>query len=385
MPFVIYLLSVAVFAQGTSEFMFAGLLAPIADELGVTVPHAGLLTSSFAVGILAGAPVMAVIARRWPPRRAWTGLLLLFIIAHIVGATTNDFDVLLVTRVVAAVANAGFLAVTLSTVSALVTPAATARALSVVLAGTTLALVAGVPGGAALGVALGWRSALWGVVVLCVPALVAVAVAAPVRATSHGRVALTDEWRALRRPRVMLAVTVTALVNGATFCGFTYLAPVVTGSAAMPAGAVPLVLAAFGIGAFLGVGAAGRIADAHPARLVAVGGALAFLGWVAFASAAHSPVLVIALAVTQGAAGFATGGALIARIMSLASGAPTLSGATATVALNIGAAAGPVLGGIAFAAVPGSGPLAASAALAAVALLLIALGRRALFPTEALR
>jgi len=160
MPLLIVLLAVAVFAQGTSEFMLAGLLPAIADDLAISIPQAGLLTSAFAVGMIVGAPLMAAVSRRWSPRIALSSFLLVFIAMHVLGAVTDDFTVLLITRVVSALTNAGFLAVTLSTVSALVPADRIARTLAVILGGTTLALIAGVPGGAVIGTLLDWRAAL---------------------------------------------------------------------------------------------------------------------------------------------------------------------------------------------------------------------------------
>ncbi|NED09114.1 Cmx/CmrA family chloramphenicol efflux MFS transporter, partial [Streptomyces sp. SID6648] len=70
MPLPLYLLALAVFAMGTSEFMLAGLLPDIASDLDVTVATAGALTSAFAVGMVVGAPLVAALARHWPRRAA---------------------------------------------------------------------------------------------------------------------------------------------------------------------------------------------------------------------------------------------------------------------------------------------------------------------------
>lgn len=146
MPILFYLLAVAVFAQGTSEFVLAGILPSIATDLQVPLSQAGLLTSGFAFGMVIGAPVMAAASRRVSPRWTLSVFLILFIVAHVIGALTDSFSVLLCTRVIAALGNAGFLAVALSMVVRIVPPGRQTRALSVILSGTTLALVAGVAG-----------------------------------------------------------------------------------------------------------------------------------------------------------------------------------------------------------------------------------------------
>ena len=157
MPALLYFLALAVFAQGTSEFVLAGLLTDIAADLGITLTEAGLLTTAFALGMVLGAPAMAILARRFSARTALTSFLIVFVAAHIVGALTDSFPLLLLTRVVAAVANAGFLAVALALIVRIVEPHRQARAVGVVLAGTTLALIAGVPAGAVLGASGGER------------------------------------------------------------------------------------------------------------------------------------------------------------------------------------------------------------------------------------
>lgn len=365
MPPVVLLLAIAVFAQGTSEFMLAGLLPDIAIDLGITVPTAGLLTSAFAVGMIVGAPLMAAIGRRWSPRWTLSSFLLVFIAMHSIGASTDNFSLLLATRVVAALCNAGFLAVALSVVSALVPADRTARALAVILGGTTLALVAGVPGGAAIGALLGWRAAVWGVAIISVPALLAVVVSMPARPTGTIDVgSLRRELGVLRRRSLVRPLLLGALVNGATFCAFTYLAPLATATAGLSTAAVPLVLAVFGVGASIGVWTAGRLADLHAARLLTLGGGALLCGWVVFAGLSDHPAAVFALAFTQGGLSFAVGSTLIAMAMRAAADAPTMSGSYATASLNIGAAVGPLLGGLAYAGTSGAtGPLLVSAAL----------------------
>ena len=108
MPIAVLVLGLGIFAQGTSELMLAGLLPPMAQDLGVSIPHAGLLISAFAVGMLVGAPVLAVLTLRLPRRTALLGFLAVFAAAHVAGALAPGYGVLLVTRVVAAVVYAGF-------------------------------------------------------------------------------------------------------------------------------------------------------------------------------------------------------------------------------------------------------------------------------------
>ncbi|MFV2173234.1 Cmx/CmrA family chloramphenicol efflux MFS transporter [Actinomadura sp. LOL_016] len=371
MPFAVYVLGLAVFAQGTSEFMLAGLLPGIAADLDVSIPAAGLLTSAFAVGMAVGAPLMSLLGRRWPHRRALLAFLLVFVAVHVAGAVTTGYGVLLATRVAAAFANAGFWAVALAAAVGMVPPDARARATSVVVGGVTVACVAGVPAGALLGGHWGWRSAFWAVALVSLPAVAAIA-----RTIPDERPAVPSprrELRVLRDRRVLLALLTNALVQGATFCTFTYLSPLATRVTGLDEAWVPVLLALFGVGSFVGVTLGGRIADAHPTVLVLAGAGSLAAGWTALALAAGNPVAATVLVFVQGMLAFGTGPALITRVLHLAAGAPTLAGGFATAAFNVGAVIGPWLGGLAIGAGLGHrSPAWVSALLMCLALAVLA-------------
>ena len=367
MPFAVYVLALAVFAQGTSEFMLSGLVPGIAADLHVSIPAAGMLTSAFAIGMVIGAPSMTLLTRRWPRRRALLVFLGAFIAVHVVGALATSYALLLATRVAAALANAGFWAVALATATALAAPAARARATAVVVGGVTVACVAGVPAGAVLGGHWGWRASFWAVAVVSLPAFAAIARTIPEERPSA--TSALGELRVLADGRLALVLSVNALFQGATFCTFTYLAPLATNVTGFGSGWVPALLALFGVGSFTGVAIGGRIADAHPAALITTGMTALAAGWAVLALTAGNPAAVIVLVFVQGMVAFGTGPALIARVLDRGAAAPTLAGGVATAAFNVGAAAGPWLGCVAIGAGLGyRAPVWVSAALMAVAL-----------------
>lgn len=380
MSLPLYLLAVAVFAMGTSEFMLAGLLPDIASDFDVTVGTAGLLTSAFAIGMVIGAPLVAALARNWPRRSSLLAFILTFAAAHAAGAVTTSFPVLFATRVVAAFANAGFLAVALTAAATLVPPDKKGRALAVLLSGTTVATIAGVPGGSVLGTVLGWRATFWAVAALCLPAALGVLKGIPagrVKAEAMGGPALRAELALLARPRLLLVMLLGALVNAATFGSFTFLAPIVTDTAGLGELWISVVLVLFGAGSFVGVTVAGRLSDQRPGLVIAVGGPLLLVGWLALAVMADKPVVLCTLVFVQGALSFALGSTLITRVLYEAAQAPTMAGSYATAALNIGAVAGPLVAATTLSTEAGGlGPLWASGLLVGVALL-IALPLRA--------
>ncbi|MEU5835579.1 Cmx/CmrA family chloramphenicol efflux MFS transporter [Streptomyces diacarni] len=373
MPLALYLLAMAVFAMGTSEFMLAGLLPGIAADLDVTVGTAGTLTSAFAIGMVVGAPLMAGLARNRPARSGLLGFVIVFAAAHVLGATTASFPVLFATRVIAALANAGFLAVALTTAARLVAADQKGRALAVLLSGTTAATIAGVPAGSVLGSLLGWRATFWAVAALCLPAALGIlkgVPASPAPADTSHRSALRAELVQLTSPRLALVMLLGALVNAATFASFTFLAPVVTGTAGLGELWVSAVLVLFGLGSFVGITVAGRVSDHRPGLVLTLGGPLLALGWPSLAVLADRPAALLVLVFLQGALSFALGSTLITRVLYEASGAPTMAGSYATAAFNIGAAIGPLLAAASLGtALSKLGPLWVSGLLVALALL----------------
>ena len=388
MPFALYLLALVVFAMGTSEFMLAGLVPDISTYFGVSVGTAGLLTSAFAAGMVIGAPAMAALTRRLPMKATLLGCVVVFALSHVVGALTPDFTILFITRVIAAIVNAGFLAVALGAATKLVAPDAKGRAVAILLAGTTVATVAGVPAGALLGTALGWQSTFWAIALLCVPAAIGIAAGFTNQTDDSSReesssTPLRAELAQLASPRLVLTMLLAALVNAGTFATLTFLAPIVTDTAGMSQWWVSVALVLFGVGSFIGVTVAGRLSDARPGIVIVGGGSVLVLGWVALALFATNPVALLGLVFAQGVLGFAVGSTLITRVLYAAAGAPTMAGSYATAALNVGAAAGPVLAAAALGVMPGAlGPVWVAVIVTAAALLLAIPVLRLVAPAE---
>ena len=174
-----------------------------------------------------------------------------------------------------------------------------------------------------------------------------------------------------------------ALVNAGTFATLTFLAPIVTGTADLSQWWVSVALVLFGVGSFIGVTVAGRLADARPRVVIMGGGSVLVLGWVALALFATNPVALLGLVFAQGVLGFAVGSTLITRVLYAAAGAPTMAGSYATAALNVGAAVGPILAAAALGVIPGAlGTVWVAVTTTAAALLLTIPLLRLIAPAE---
>ncbi|MFE0046717.1 Cmx/CmrA family chloramphenicol efflux MFS transporter [Streptomyces albireticuli] len=347
MPLAVYILGFGIFTQGTSEFMLSGLLPTLADDLGVSIPDAGLLISAFAVGMVVGAPLLTVATLNWPRRTALVALQGVFVAAHIVGALAPGYGVLFATRVVSALAYAGFWGVAVTTAVALVPAEARSKAVAVVGGGLTLATIVGVPAGTVLSQFSGWRAAFWAVAAATVVSLLSTLVAVPAGGADERPRSVRAELRGMARPQLWLSYAVTAFTFGAVIVTFSYLAPVLTDVSGLPERWVPAVLALFGVGGLLGLVIGGRTAAGHPLATLAWGlGALVIASALLALTARHLAV-TIPLVFLLGLAGYVTNPTLQARVFPLAPDAPTLAGATNTSAFNVGNTLAPMLGGLA--------------------------------------
>ncbi|WP_410792108.1 Cmx/CmrA family chloramphenicol efflux MFS transporter [Kribbella sp. C-35] len=376
MPIAVYVLGLSIFAQGTSELMLAGLLPELATDLHVTIPQAGLLISAFAIGMLVGAPVLTVVTLTWSRRTAGLVFLAIFVLAHVAGALTSSYAVLLATRIVAAFVYSGFWSVAAATVVVLVPANSRGRAMSIVTGGLTIATIVGLPLGTVLGQHLGWQSAFWTVAILCTLAMAGILATVPgERPDPAAAPRLADELRVLINARLWLAFGTTALVTATILVVFSYLAPLLTQTTGLPDGSVPAVLALYGLGSFIGITIGGRFADALPFHtlFISIIGLSALSAVLALT--ATVPVAAIAVIALLGGFGFAANPALNARVFSLAGDAPRLATATNFSAFNVGITVGPWLGGLAIdagAGYPALGWIAVGTGAAALATVLFA-------------
>ncbi|MGW7441335.1 Cmx/CmrA family chloramphenicol efflux MFS transporter [Streptomyces sp. NPDC054849] len=386
MPVAVYILGLSVFALGTSEFMLSGLLPPIAADLGVTIPQAGLLISAFAIGMVVGAPVLAVATLRLPRRTTLVALISLFGLGQVAGALAPSYELLFASRVISAFACAGFWAVGAAVAIAMVDKDQRARAMAVMIGGLSIANVLGVPAGAFLGEHLGWRSAFWSVGAASAIALAGILVLIPKFPLPAEKPSLGRELRIYRDRQVWLSIGITALAAGGVFCAFSYLSPLLTDVTGLDSQWVPWILGLFGIGALIGTTIGGRVADAHLFGVMIWGVTASTVLLTALALLASVQVAAVALSFLLGVSSFFTAPALNARMFNVAGAAPTLAGATTTAAFNLGNTGGPWLGGtvidagLGFSATAWAG---AAMMLAAIALAVTALrlDRRTSAPT----
>ncbi|MFE6028480.1 MFS transporter [Streptomyces niveus] len=377
LPFVVWVLAAGTFLMGTTEFVIAGLLPEMAADLNVSVSHVGLLITAFAVGMIVGGPTMAMSTLRLPQRHTLIGALTVFALGHAVAALSTSFTVVLTARVVTALATGAFWAVGFVIATTTAGPARSTRAVGVMMGGLTLANVIGVPIGSFVGHYTGWRGPFWALAVLAALAAAFVGRCIP-RTEQRAEVSVRAEVRALGQGRLWLALGAAVLIMGGVLATYTYITPLLTDRAGIPARAVPLVLIAFGIGALGGTAIGGRLGDHRPMVTTITASAATSLILLALIPASNSPVAAVILVFGMALAGFTVNPVVTSLAVRFAGDAPTLTSALTTSGYNTGIAAGSLVAGRALDSSLGlTGPALVGAVFAALTLLpLIALALR---------
>ncbi|WP_055140084.1 MFS transporter [Burkholderia plantarii] len=367
----LFALAIGAFGIGTTEFAPMGLLPVIASGLHVTIPAAGLLVSAYAIGVMAGAPLVTLALSSWPRRLALIVLMGLFTLGNLMSALAPGYEVLLVARVVTSLAHGAFFGLGAVVAASLAPPQRGASAVATVFAGLTVANLFGVPAAAWLGTLFGWRPPFAATAVLGLIAMLALRAALPAGG-AQARPDLRRELVVLVRPGVLVALATTVLGAAAAFTLYTYVAPALqTLTGASPA-YVTAMLVLIGAGFCIGNAAGGRLADRSPdgCLAAALGLLVAMMLVFPWLAATHGGA---ALAVFMwGIAVFAMVSPLQMRVMQAAADAPGLASSMNIGAFNVGNALGAVAGGavisggFGYAAVPRAGASIAAVGLALV-------------------
>lgn len=332
---------------GTGEFVSMSLLPALAASTGVSVPAAGSYISAYAVGVVVGAPAIAIMAARMPRKSVLVALLAIVTAGNLASAFAQGHVTLLAARFLAGVPHGAYYGVACLLAAAMVPANRKAQAAGYVMSGLAAANVIGVPLGTWLGQAFGWRATFAAIgaggiltiilFMLYVPSVVAGAGASPMR-----------ELQGLRRPQLWLTLAVASIGFGGMFAVYSYITPTLVNVSGFALTSVPLVLSLWGIGMIVGNLVGGWLADR--ALVPAIFGMLVwnavFLGLFSVVAPSSAGTLVVLFLI---GCGFALVPALQVRLMNVAGEAQTLAAALNHSAFNLSNALGAAVGGYAIA------------------------------------
>lgn len=345
---VLFALAVGGFGIGITEFATMSLLPYFARDLGVDAPTAGHVISAYALGVVVGAPVIAVLAARLARRTLLILLMTMFALGNGLSALAPDYGWMLGFRFLSGLPHGAYFGTAALVATSLVPDNRRARAVGRIFLGLTSATVVGVPLANWLGQALGWRWSFAWVSALGLLTVALVALFAPTTPANPQSSPLR-ELGALKRAQVWLTLGIGAIGYGGMFAVYTYLADIMMAVTHTAPSTVPIVLSVLGVGMTLGNLAIPRFADRALMRTVA-----GVLLWSAAALAVFPLVagnlwLLTADIFLIGIGG-SLGTILQTRLMDVADDAQGLAASLNHSAFNTANALGPYLGGLAITA-----------------------------------
>lgn len=331
---------------GTGTMVMSGILAPISQDLGITVSAAGQVTTVYALAFALGAPVMAVLTGSVDRAKVLTAALVAFAASAVLSALAPSYAVLMVARVLGGLAAALFSPTAVAVAASLVPPEQRGRAIALVFGGMTIASVLGVPVGTWVGLAIGWREMLAGLGLLSLAAAAALWWGVPKGLTLPS--ASLSRWGiALRQPSVGLLLGVTIFQIGGSFVLFAFFGPYLAEVTGLAADGIAGMLFVFGLASLVGNFAAGWAVDRFGAGPVTHGAvALTALSLIALMGTPGN-VVTAGLAITLwGATVFGINTAQQARLVEAAPDFATVVLPANSSILFAGQALGAALGGL---------------------------------------
>lgn len=350
MPLALLALTISAFAIGTTEFVIVGLIPTIAEQLGVTVPSAGLLVTIYAIGVAIGAPVLTALTGRVPRKLLLISLMVLFTLGNLLAWQSPSYESLVVARLLTGLAHGVFFSIGSTIATSLVAKEKAASAIAIMFGGLTVALVTGVPLGTFIGQHFGWRETFLAVSLIGVIATVASVILVPNNIKNQASASMGEQFKVLTHPRLLLIYAITALGYGGVFTTFTFLAPMMQELAGFSAPAVSWILLAYGIAVAIGNIWGGKLADRHGAvrALSFIFAALAVLLLVFQFTASHSMAALMTV-IVMGVFAFGNVPGLQVYVVQKAEqytpNAVDVASGLNIAAFNVGIALGSVIGG----------------------------------------
>lgn len=345
---VLFALAVGGFAIGTTEFATMSLLPYFAPALGIDAPTAGHVISAYALGVVVGAPLLAVLGARLPRRTLLVLLMALFAVGNGLSALAPTYHWMLLFRFISGLPHGAYFGIAALVAASIVPPHRRTVAVGRMFLGLTVATIIGVPLANWLSQAVGWRWSFALVAALGVLTMICVRLLAPYSPAEPDSSPLR-ELGALKRGQVWLTLGIGAIGFGGLFAVYTYLADILGAVTHVSPSIVPLVMAVFGIGMTLGNLFIPVLADR--AVMPTAGGLLVWSAVVlAIFPFTAGNIWTISICVFFVGFGGALGTVLQTRLMDVAEDAQGLAAALNHSAFNFANALGPYLGGLALAA-----------------------------------
>lgn len=342
----LYMLMLIIMVTVMSELQVAGMMPVMAADLGVGTGSIGLLVSIYAFGMTVGGTTFAFLLRRQPPKAALLAIIACYSVAQVLVPLIDALWWIASVRfITGALAGASF-GLSLSYAARVAPrPERIGQAVSIVLGGITIGTVLGLPLSHLIAESWGWRASffvLGGVTFLL---LLSAGRTLPKRDGATATAAGQDLDN-LRLPALWMRYLVSLLTIGAAYASFSFFTPLLEVSSGFSSAATTGILLAYGLCAYIGNAAVGRLADTRAVEVLRSGLAALVVALAVLATCATNQPLALAMVLVVGLVGVSMNPALVTRVAEIG-GMGTMVSTVHTAVISAGVALGSAMSGIA--------------------------------------
>lgn len=337
-------LALGTFALGMTEYVMMSILPDLARDFNVTLPQAGHLISSYAIGVCVGAPLVAIFLRNWKLNHILLLLMAVYAIGNFIFASASDFLIGLAGRFVTGLPHGAFFG-TGSIVASRIMPDKKTTAVALMTLGMTVANLVGIPVGSYIANTFNWRwifyfNSLWGIATLATVAMF-------IRSMqSLPRTSVKNEFEFLKSPAPWLLILTTILCQGGAFAMYSYVTPIMR-HAGLALKYIPILMIAVGAGMCAGNYFSGTLSDkSSPSKIVLWVAIIMSLSLLATYFDTFNIFTASATIIIAASALFALSSPMQLLLIEYSPGGELLGGAMVQVAFNMGNAIGAYLGGL---------------------------------------
>lgn len=266
---LIYILMTGVFGILNTEMGFIGILPQIAQRYDVSLSHAGLLISLFALGVAIAGPIMPLIFSRFNRKTVMLFVLGIFTVCNTISVFTTDFNLLLVVRVLPALFHPVYVSMAFTVAAALAGEKEAPKAAAKINIGVSAGMVAGVPISNFLAEAVSLSASMSFFALTTFLVLLATVFFIP-SLPAEGRLSYGKQLAVLKKPMVWASIFAVLFLNGSVFGVFNYWAAYLGSVAGLAPAFISLLLFGYGFCNIFGSMAAGNLLSSRPEATVKI-------------------------------------------------------------------------------------------------------------------
>lgn len=341
----LFALSFGTFGLGVAEFSMMAILPYVAADMGVSIPTAGNFISAYAFGVCVGAPALVILRNR--PLK-WLLLLLasVMVVGNLCASLSPSYTTFLLSRFVAGLPHGAYFGVASIVAMKVAAEGKGASAVAAMVAGMTVANLAGVPLATFISHMLSWRMVFCFVTLWSLIVFVFIHRLVPdVGSLPHST--FRSQFLFLKHGAPWLILATTMMGNGGVFAWYSYVNPMLTDVSGFSDATVSPLMVLAGLGMVVGNAVGGLLSDRFSAgRVICAVQCLIILSLLGLFALAHVPFVAVALMMCATFGLFAVSSPQQTLIVRHAPGGELLGGACIQIAFNLGNALGAQVGGL---------------------------------------